>query len=220
MRRAITTFAVSAITLLSLATAASAQDPIPDPSANRTLSGSTNQACYSDPSSAACTDGALADINAARAAEGVVPMVLPGDYASLTVPQQLLVLANLERVDRGLAPIEGLSSSLDADAELGAEGDEDPPFDNIYGNAATANWEGGYSNPLESEFGWMYDDGLGSNNLDCTVGHTSGCWGHRHDTLWDFSEPAVMGAAYDPNTGDGPSQAEVFVGGDTETGQG
>ena len=48
---------------------------------------------------------------------------------------------------------------------------------------------------------WLYDDGAGSGNVDCTTSHPSGCWGHRHDVLWGFAEsgaPApvlVMGAA-------------------------
>jgi hypothetical protein len=36
-------------------------------------------------------------------------MFLPTDFDALSQPQQLLVLANLERVDRGLAPVKGLT---------------------------------------------------------------------------------------------------------------
>jgi hypothetical protein len=45
----------------------------------------------------------------------------------------------------------------------------------------------------------MYDDGLGSPNVDCTASHRSGCWGHRHDILWAFgpSDVLAMGAASD-----------------------
>jgi hypothetical protein len=200
--------------------AARAQDPIPNPTANRTASQTTLQACYSDAAGQACTAGALADLNAARVSEGDVPMVLPDDWSSLTIPQQLLVLADLERVDRGLNPIEGLSANLDSYAQSGATDDADP-FENPFpGNTETSNWEGGYVSPLLSDFAWMYDDGYGSGNLDCTTPTSENCWGHRRDILWDFTEPAVMGAAYVANSPHGPSEAELFMGGDTDTGSG
>ncbi len=200
--------------------AARAQDPIPNPSANRSLSQATQQACFSQPSSQTCIDDALGDLDAARVSEGDVPMMLPGDWSSLTIPQQLLVLSNLERVDRGLNPIEGLSAYQDSFAEAGAEDDGDPMENPFPGNVETSNWEGGYVSPMLSDFAWMYDDGLGSFNLDCTQGDQSGCWGHRRDILWDFDEPAVMGAAYDASSSDGASETELFIGGDTETGSG
>jgi hypothetical protein len=206
--------------LLSLASSASAQDPVPDPGANRTLSDATNQTCFSEPASQTCVTDALGDLNAARESEGVLPMVLPGDWGSLAIPQQLLVLSNLERVDRGLVPIEGLTANLNVNAQTGASTDQDPTFDNDYGDEASANWEGGYVSPLLSNFAWMYDDGLGSGNLDCSQSDQSGCWGHRHDILTAFTEPAVMGAAYDATSGDGPSETEIFVGGDSQTGSG
>jgi hypothetical protein len=219
-RQAITGLVATMLALLSLTSAASATDPIPDPSANSSLSNSTQQTCHSGPLTSPCTNAALSDIDAARASENVIPMTLPGDFSSLTVPEQLLVLSNLERIDRGLEPIEGLSSNLNADAQQGAETDDDPPFTSIYGSQATGNWEGGYTNALESDFVWMYDDGYGSGNLDCTSPSASDCWGHRHDILTDFAEPAVMGAAYDASTADGASETEIFVGDDGQAGSG
>jgi hypothetical protein len=206
--------------LLWQAASASAQDPIPDPSANRAPSNATNQACYSAPTSQTCASDALADLNAARESERLVPIVLPRDWGSLTIPQQLLVLSNLERVDRGLPQVLGLTTPLDADAQTGANTENDPSPTNFYGDDFTSNWQGGYVSPFLSDFSWMYDDGLNSGNLDCTSADRSGCWGHRHDILWDFSEPLVMGAAYAPSTPDGASETELFVGGDTEAGPG
>ena len=52
-----------------------------------------------------CDQIAVAAFNRARAAEHIAPMRLPTDFERLTQPQQLLVLANLERVDRGLPPV-------------------------------------------------------------------------------------------------------------------
>jgi hypothetical protein len=190
-----------------------------DPPANRSLSASTYSACAHTPSGSACITSALADINAARAAEGVPAMVLPSAFASMGVPEQLLNLANLERVDRGLVPILGLSAALNLDAQNAAAQDRDPMPTHFYGNQATANWAGGYASSLEADFVWMYDDGLGSGNLDCTSSDQSGCWGHRHDILWPFAAPIAMGAG--SATGQyGPSMTELFVGGDSQTGAG
>ena len=190
-----------------------------DPPVNRTLSQATLQACRANSGAPACVTSALADLNAARAAEGTGPMQLPGDFGTLSVPQQLLVLSNLERVDRGLAPVIGLSGPLDQDALTGAQNDADPQPTQFNGNAATSNWEGGYGSPLEADFVWMYDDGLGSGNVDCTPSDQTGCWGHRHDILWPFDAPVVMGAA-DAQGQFGPSQTELFVGGDRQTAPG
>ena len=57
-----------------------------------------------------------------RQTEGLGPMSLPSNYPSLTPAEQLFVLTDLERVDRGLAPIEGLSTTLNAYAQAGANG--------------------------------------------------------------------------------------------------
>jgi hypothetical protein len=208
------------ICLLTLAAPTTALASTGDPASNRPLSSATYENCSVDPSEAACIDSALADINAAHAAEGVKAMVLPSDFATMSVPVQLLNLANLERVDRGLTPILGLSAALDRDAQTAAAQNEDPMPTNFYGNVATANWAGGFASTLEADYEWMYDDGLGSGNLDCTSSDRSGCWGHRHDILWNFSSPIAMGAGYYANGSYGPSMTELFVGGDTRTGPG
>ncbi len=204
---------------LALLVPAAAGAAIGDPPANRTLSPATLQACRANPGAQTCDTSALADLNAARAAEGLGPMQLPGDFGTLTVPQQLLVLSDLERVDRGLVPVIGLSGPLDQDALSGAQNDADPQPTQFNGDAWTANWEGGYGSPLEADFVWMYDDGFGSNNIDCTSPTATGCWGHRHDILWSFDAPAVMGAA-DAQGQFGASQTELFVGGDRQTAPG
>jgi hypothetical protein len=205
--------------ILGLVAPAAASAASGDPSANRPLSRSTLINCSYDASSSSCINSALADINAARAAEGVPAMVLPNNFASMTVPVQLLNLANLERVDRGLAPILGLSAALNQDAQNAAAQDADPMPTHFYGDMATSNWAGGDASSLEADFEWMYDDGMGSGNLDCTSSDQSGCWGHRHDILWHFSAPIAMGAGYGSGQY-GPSLTELFVGGDTKTAPG
>ena len=164
--------------------------------------------------SARCIQSALEAIDNARAAEGVKAMVLPTDFASLTVAQQLFVAVNLERVDRGLPPFGGLTAGLNANAQRGADIANDPPDPGTDYDVVDTEWAGGSSNGLDAVYGWMYDDGIGSGNLDCPKGGGAGCWGHRHGILDDFGTVGtlVMGAALNrtSDTGDdkgGPSMA-------------
>lgn len=184
----------------------------PDPPQNSTLSAETTQTC-SAPNSSQCISSALSDIDHARALEGIAAMALPSDFASLSDPEQLLVLSNLERIDRGLTPILGLSANLDASAETGALAGEDPTPIQFDGDAFGSNYQEGLDGALEADFAWMYDDGFGSPNADCQTPDGEGCWGHRHDILYPYSAPIMMGAADD-------AQTELFVGGDTATGPG
>jgi hypothetical protein len=193
---------------------------ISDPPTSIAPSPATFQACDGAPDSTACISSALSDIDAARAAEGVAPMQLPADFASLSVPEQLLVVTNLERVDRGLAPVAGLAADLDSVAASAAAADQDPMLNNFNGTELASNWAGGMSSTLLTDFVWMYDDGPGSGNLDCRQAGDSGCWGHRDNILYRFDNPVAMGVGYDVSTAYGPSLTELFVGGDTATGPG
>jgi hypothetical protein len=218
--RLLAALAAAFASLAFVSSAAASESPIPNPTSNRTPSQATENACFSDQTSQTCTNDALADLNAARVSEGVVPMVLPGDWNSLTIEQQLLVVSNLERIDRGLAAIQGLTTNLNANAQNAANNDADPDTEDVTYGYATGAWEGGYVSPLMSDFAWVYDDGYGSGNLDCTSPTDSGCWGHRDGILVGTSEPVVMGAGYDPNTKYGPSESEIFVGSDTQAAPG
>ncbi|HWD56498.1 MAG TPA: hypothetical protein VG346_15345 [Acidimicrobiales bacterium] len=153
--------------------------------------------------SPACMGAALDAINHAHALEGVRPMVLPAGFAQLSVPEQLFVAVNLERVDRGLAPFSGLTTGLDQNALRGAEVANDPPDPGAAYVLDDAEWAGGSSNGLDAVYGWMYDDGFNSGNLDCLHRGAPGCWGHRKGILDDFGTGTnlVMGAALDA-TGD------------------
>lgn len=191
-----------------------------DPVANSSPSQATWEACGAAPTSADCISSALADIDTARAAEGVGSMQLPSDFASLTVQQQLLVVTDLERVARGLTPVRGLAADLDNAAQQAAAADQDPMLNNFNGDELASNWAGGISSTLLADFVWMYDDGPGSDNIDCQQAGDSGCWGHRHNILFQFDDPTAMGVGYDASTNDGPSLTELFIGGDTATGAG
>ena len=145
-----------------------------------------------------CIDAALSAINHAHSLEGVRPMVLPSGFAQLSIPDQLFVVVNLERVDRGLPPFGGLTTALDENAQRGADAANDPPDPGQAYVLDDAEWAGGSSNGLDADYGWMYDDGFASGNLDCLHRGASGCWGHRKGILDDFgSANLVMGAAVD-----------------------
>ncbi len=155
-----------------------------------------------------CIDAALGAINHAHTLEGVRPMVLPAGFAQLSIPDQLFVAVNLERVDRGLPPFGGLTTALNANAQRGADGAGDPPDPGQAYALDDAEWAGGSSNGLDAVYGWMYDDGYNSGNLDCLRHDDAGCWGHRKGILDDFGSGPnlVMGAAVnttgDTHTGD------------------
>jgi hypothetical protein len=177
---------------------------IPDPHNNVAPMPDYTSTCANGlDNSPACIDAALAAINHAHALEGVRPMVLPAGFAQLSVPNQLFVAVNLERVDRGLAPFGGLTVALNKNAQQGANDANDPPNAGQAYVLEDAEWAGGSSNGLDAVYGWMYDDGYDSGNLDCVHLGAPGCWGHRKGILDDFGSGAnlVMGAALDA-TGD------------------
>ena len=87
-----------------------------------------------------------------------------------------------------------------------------------------SNWAWGTEPALGSDDGWMYDDGVGGPNGDCTSSNHSGCWGHRDNILTNFAKhfegcPAarqqvVMGTAHAATKiGGHPGQsfAELFA---------
>jgi hypothetical protein len=152
-------------------------------------------------SSPGCLAAIVAAVDTARAAEGVKPVVLPADFGRLSVPEQLFVAVNLERVDRGLRPFAGLTAALNRDAQRGADASNDPPDPGGSYRIVQSEWAGGASNGLDAVYGWIYDDGPGGTNLDCPNKDGSGCWAHRHGILGNFGTAGtmVMGAAINPS---------------------
>ena len=147
-----------------------------------------------------CLAAIVEALNNARAKEAVKPLVLPAAFSTMTIPEQLLVAINLERVDRGLAPFAGLTASLNANAQRGADIANDPPDPGAAYDVSDTEWAGGSVNGLDAVYGWMYDDGKGSGNLDCPAAGGPGCWGHRHGILDNFGTVGtlVMGGAVNP----------------------
>jgi hypothetical protein len=162
-----------------------------DPPANVPRTRAMALACSNGPQP--CQGAVLQAIDQARAAEGLGPLELPSNYDSITTAEQLLVLANLERTDRGLPGFVGLSSKLDDLARSAALADNDPsgPSGTTWGS----NWAGGEASALLADYDWMYDDGPGSPNLDCTSALANGCWDHRRNVLGDYGAHPAMGAA-------------------------
>jgi len=136
-----------------------------------------------------------------RAQEGIGPIVLPSNYNQLDAAQQLPVVINLERVNRGETPVVGLSTSLDALAQQGADASTDPGFPPGNFSYGGSIWAGGYPSVLASDGGWMYADGPGSSNSDCTPSNMSGCWVHRDIILTtDNTDPLVGGGGSVPGS--------------------
>ena len=163
-----------------------------DPPANIPRTPAMEQACSAGPGQV-CQQAVVGAIDEARAAEGVGPLQLPFYFTSLTFPQQILVLADKERVDRGLPGFMGLSAQLDTLARQGAASNTDPagPSGVDWGS----NWAGGEASALLADYDWMYDDGFGSPNMDCGSPPANGCWDHRRNVLGNYGAHPSIGAA-------------------------
>jgi Carboxypeptidase regulatory-like domain/IPT/TIG domain len=198
------------------------------PSPNFTGNGSCGYGALND--SQGCNTTVVQAINTARASlESLAPLSLNiSAFDAMTVPQQLFVITNLERTNRGLAPIAGLTTQLDNVAQTGAADNADPTLSasSLTGGAYVTSWgslwAGGTSNPLGSDYYWMYDDGYHSPNASCTTSTPLSCWGHRDQILGTFSSSTscfgsdseqYMGAGYVASSPSfGPSFTEILVG--------
>jgi len=206
---------------LSVTTAFSAAAAVADPATNVSPSPDYWPTCSTyGVASSSCTSAVLDAINHARSLEGVGPMQLPSDFATLNPAEQTFVVSNLERVDRGLQPAAGMVGTLDNAAQTGANNDADPTLPSWTIGSFTANrwgsnWAGDL-NALAADYDWMYADGWGPNgsfNLDCTSSGASGCWGHRHNILSSYGgEELITGTAY-AHQSQWMSIAQIFVAG-------
>ena len=158
--------------------------------------------CSSAPAGARCINAAVYYLDQARAKLHQGPYRLPGNFPKLTPGRQILILTNLDRRLYRLAPITGLTSALDIVALGGRPGDpgvvgDGDPILRAPGVQTTSNWAGGFPNIVLAYEAWMFNDGPGGNNLDCTPAHPTGCWAHRHDILAKFltAGASAMGVA-------------------------
>lgn len=143
--------------------------------------------CYtSGYASSQCISAEVSAIQAAEVQEGLQPLTWNATLAGLSAQDQVFVVANEERLLRGLPAISGLTTAADQVAAQAAQAGEDPGAP----PGATAyfgNWAEDYGG-LGAMFDWMYNDGPGSFNVDCPPQGGSGCWVHRDDILLDTAE--------------------------------
>jgi hypothetical protein len=144
-------------------------------------------------------------------------MVLPSNWYALTTPEQLFVVANLERTARGLPPYLGINAALSANAQRAAQSNADPSvasgfpvsYDAGQIPAMGGAWSGGFS-VLAADYMWMYDDGWGgsvstTSNIACGSAAALGCWAHRDELLG--SDPG-----FNPGVGLTSTNCEMGVG--------
>jgi hypothetical protein len=168
--------------------------------------------------SGGCLSRAVAAINHARSLEHVRPMVLPDNFRTLTYAEQTFVVTDLERVDRGLRPFRGITSKLNETARQAAVADADPaPAYGAIGGFVVLNYQSNWTSnfgPLAGDYGWMYDDGYGSYNVDCASPSAPGCWAHRDIILATYNDKPslVSGVGSDKQNGL-VSIAQLFVAG-------
>ncbi len=210
-------FFLIVVLALLLAAPAWADGPVgTDPAQNFPLGGMP-EACASQPDGAVCQNAAIYYLDQARASLGQPPYQLPADFTSLSPIDRDLILTDLDRTQYGLPAIPGLTAALDADAANGVTIDADPRSSDPNFTAYTYNWAGGYPNMEAAYEGWMYDDGLGSGNEDCTSSNTAPCWDHRHDILYSFTGTGAlaMGAAAGVDSSNVPGYAMLLGIGDS-----
>jgi hypothetical protein len=173
---------------------------------------SCSGAQYDD--SQACVGATVQAIQNGRGHEGLPPMVLPSNWAQLSPEQQIFVSTNLERTVRGLPPMAAMAAELDQAAGQGAAKNTDPaPPAGFPYSQWGSNWAGAVGNPLEALYFWMYDDGAGSANVDCSPSNPSGCWGHRVNILLKLPcKQCLMGTGWSATGyGGDPSMTELLV---------
>ena len=145
-----------------------------------------------------CLRVALEAIDAARAKEGVRPMLLPANFSRLTIPEQLFVAIDRERVDRGLTPFTGLATALNEGAEGRRRAAVCPPAGPT--PRSGRKWINAVDNGLDADYRWMCDDGPDGGVPGCSGRKTSGCWADRRIVLRrSGSSRLAMGAAFDPS---------------------
>ena len=202
-RQALASMAAGQLQPLAAIPSSQSDTGISDPRHNVEAVPDYTQDCFAGgiDDSPSCIGAALQAVNHAHALEGIRPMVLPTDFAHLSIPEQLFIVVNLERIDRGLPAFGGLTTALNGNAQRGADTADDPPDLGQSYDLEDGEWAGGSSNGLDADYGWMYDDGFDSGNLDCLHRGAAGCWGHRKGILDDFgSGPNLaMGAAISMN---------------------
>ena len=173
--------------------------------------------CRNAPTAKPCIDAGVYYLDRARARVGLPAYKLPADFPSLTPPQQMFILTNLDRIAYGLPPIPGLTAELNHDALASGVWRADDPYPSNPARLHTwwPAWAGAFYNAPMAYETFVWNDGLGSTNPRCTPTDHSRCWGHRHSVLWKFGTGSVlaMGAAAGRDSSHHRGYAVLFVGG-------
>ena len=172
-----------------------------------------------------CASFTMAAINHARARLGETALTLPSNWTRLTYPEQLFVIADMERVSAGYPAYLGLNRALSLEAARAAAARKDPRIAPGFAIGRNPSGQPGFdgawatgTNVLAADFVWMYDDGWGGSarntpNGLCTGPGAWACWSHRDELLGSSREPSAgvglgcgtceMGAAFAPVGGTG-----------------
>ena len=65
--------------------------------------------------------------------------------------------------------------------------------------------------PLGADYAWMYDDGYGGTNLECTSPSDSECWGHRDNILGSVTTSGTQTAMMGDGSTSAGQYAEIFA---------
>ena len=171
--------------------------------------------------SASCISAATQANDTARDHEGLGALALPSNFSSLTPGEQLFVLTDIERVDRGLPAVVGMVAQFDTDAQNAAAANTDPvplvATARVDGAAVGFELVGGLG-PARLQLQLDVRRRPGSTNVDCTAATPAACWGHRDNELgFNASTVAashgilVMGAAEATLPGDSPWTSDAVV---------
>lgn len=165
--------------------------------------GSEPASC-SNETSAACEEWTVGRLNAGRAKLGLKPYALPAGFIAMPSDRQLFILVDLDRVAYADATVYGLNTNLTEAAQAGVAQGKDPRPPSAGGPWQGFGSDWASTGPLIGYYLWMYDDGYGGPNADCTSPGASGCWGHRHVILGEglsIPQPQLLGAAGEANRG-------------------
>ena len=199
------------------------------PNPNFTGDGSCPYYIYSNTTT--CSNDAVSAINSAlNTLESLPALSLNmSAFENLTAPEQIFVITNVERVNRGLPPAVALTTQLNQVAQTAASAstltDPDLSVWSLTGGTQVYSWGSnaaeGTSNALGSDYYYMYDDGYGGVNGDCTTPSSQWCWGHRDNILGTFinnsecsnNPNTYMGTGYTPGASSTFSTyTEILVG--------
>lgn len=208
----------SALALIVVASAVAADWKGSDPPTNTPL-GRLPSACATAPTGKTCIDAGVYVLDRARRKVGLPPYALPANFPSLSAPQQMFILVNLDRIQYGLRPITGLTAALNHDAlASGVWRSADPTPSNTAGlNVWWPGWAGAFDNAPMAYEAWVWNDGEGAQNPRCTPTDHSRCWGHRHSALWKYGPVLAMGAAAGRDLSTHQrGYAYIYVGGDAD----